>query len=268
MGLFTKSIQNPYSVEEYRILDVKRVNKDTVILKIKTKLNPQPGQFVQVSIPNIGEAPISNASYNAKELDLLVRNVGNVSAKITELKKGQDVLLRGPYGHGYPMDEMKDKDIILIGGGTGAAPPRSVIQYLQKNRKQFKQVQIFFGFRGPKEILFADDFESWKKDFQFYLTVDKADPGYAGKVGLVTQLIDENTISQEARVIICGPPMMIKFCIEKLLSKGIQEKNIYLSLERHMKCGIQKCGHCMIHDKYACKDGPVFRYDEMKDAKE
>lgn len=270
MGLFNRSIPNPYLTEEYTIIDMKKLNEDTALFKIKTKLNPLPGQFVQVSVPMFGEAPISNAAYNNRELELLIRNVGTVTNQIFQLEKNDKIMLRGPYGHGYPVEEMKGCDIILIGGGTGTAPPRSVIQYIQKHRKNFGEVIIFFGFRGPKEILFQDDFAGWQKDFKFFLTVDKADTdsGYIGKIGLVTDLIEQTNLPQEAKVILCGPPIMIKFSIEKLLKKGIREDNIYISMERHMKCGIQKCGHCMIHDKYSCKDGPVFKYNEIKNVTE
>ncbi|MEM4259735.1 MAG: FAD/NAD(P)-binding protein [Candidatus Woesearchaeota archaeon] len=270
MGLFSRKILNPYASEEYSIKSIKKLNEDTALLTIKTKMNPMPGQFLQVNIPMVGEAPISNASYNHKELELLVRNVGNVTNHILNLNKNDKIRLRGPYGHGYPMNEMHNCDIVLIGGGTGTAPPRSVIQYIQKHRNNFGDVIIFFGFRGPKEILFQNDFAAWQKDFKFYLTVDKADPGsgYEGKVGLVTDLIEQTNLPEKAKVILCGPPIMIKFSIEKLLKKGIREDNIYISMERHMKCGIQKCGHCMIHDKYSCKDGPVFKYNEIKNVTE
>ena len=143
-----------YEAKQYKIKEVIPETSDNVMLRVKTKLNPMPGQFVEVSIPGIGEAPISSASYNKHELDLNVRVVGNVTGALLNFKKGDKLHLRGPYGRGYPMDEFKGQDLILIGGGCGVAPIRGIIEYIDEHRLDYKEIHLFFGFRTPEDVLF------------------------------------------------------------------------------------------------------------------
>ena len=181
----------------------------------------------------------------------------------------EKMLIRGPYGRGYPMKDMKNKNLIIIGGGTGVAPLRGVIEYVKEHRRTFKNVHIFLGFRDPEDILFKEDIKEWGKLFEVHLTVDKAPSDYKGNIGLITKLIEEvQPLSRNSLAITCGPPIMIKFVIKLLKVLKFKNSQIYISHERHMKCGIQKCGHCMIKGQYVCKDGPVFRYDKIGEVKE
>jgi len=260
-------MDSPYEPKPYKIAEKKQYTPDTFLFKVPAGINPMPGQFVEVSVLGVGECPISVCSYSSSHIDLLIRDVGNVTGKLAKLRRGSTILIRGPYGHGYPMAELVGKDIAVIAGGTGVAPPRSVIQYIQKNRDKYHDVHMFLGFRNPQEILFKEDIDEWSKDFKVTLTVDRcADPSFSGRVCFVTDAFgDADIVPGNAAVILCGPPVMMKVGVEKLLNKGFNDNQIYLSFERHMKCGIGKCGHCLVAGKYMCKDGPVFDYSVARE---
>jgi len=252
-----------------KIESIKEIATDEYIIRVNHKAKHDPGQFYQLSVLGIGEAPISICSYNEKYTEFLIRAVGNVTNKICSMKKNDKIALRGPYGHGYPMENMKANTIILIGGGSGVAPLRGVIEYLEKNRSDFNDIITYFGFRNPEEILFKEDMKKWDKTLQNNVTVDKGSKGYKGNVGLVTALLDNSGLDNKNKVVVtCGPPVMIKFVIQSLKKLGFNDDQIYVSFERHMKCGVGKCGHCMVHGHYACKHGPVFRYDGVKEHKD
>jgi len=239
------------------------------LFRINHKITHDPGQFLQVSVLGIGEAPISICSYSEDYIEFSVRAVGDVTSALCSLNKGDTIGIRGPYGKGYPMRFLKGNSAIIVGGGCGIAPQRSIIEYIEKNRGDFFDVLLFFGFRNPEEILFKEDMERWKNKFDLNLTVDKGDKNWAGNVGFVTELLEKREIENRSKVVfMCGPPMMIKFVIDILKKKGFNNDQLFISYERHMKCGEGVCGHCMIHGKYTCKDGPVFRYDEVKDYNE
>jgi len=256
-----------YEAKKYKIKDVWPETSDNFLFKIKTRINPQPGQFVEVSIPGIGEAPISGASYNKHELDLNVRVVGNVTNALINLKKGDKVHLRGPYGHGYPMGDFKGQDLILIGGGCGVAPLRGIIEFIDKHRMDYGEIHLFFGFRTPEDVLFKEEMDKWSSKYHLNLSVDKTEGSnpFNCPVGFVTEILKKAELPTHNSVImICGPPIMMDKTIVILESKGFNDKQIWVSLERHMKCSNGKCGHCMVNGKYVCIDGPVFRYDEVK----
>ncbi|MBN2566645.1 FAD/NAD(P)-binding protein [Candidatus Woesearchaeota archaeon] len=255
----------PYQTRPYRILKVQKECADTWQFTLDCDLNPLPGQFVQVSVPSVGEAPISVASYDPKILILLIRNLGNVTSHIFRKKAGDYLDLRGPYGHGYPMEGLKGNDVVIVGGGTGFAPLRGIIEYIQAHRADYKTAWVYLGFRDPANVLFKRDIERWKEAFHISVTVDKPDAGWKGDVGVVTNYFMECCMTNQDKVVFtCGPPIMIKFVIEALTKLGFHDDQVFVSLERHMKCGVGKCGHCMVHGEYVCKDGPVFRYDRIK----
>jgi len=228
-----------------------------------------PGQFVEVSVPGIGEAPISVSSSPTRKgsFEMVVRNVGNVSDAMHRLNDGDKIFIRGPFGTCFPVnDAMKGKDIIFICGGIGIVPVRSAIQYVLDNRDDYGRVIILFGAKTPKDRLFIDELDQWRKEknVTFLETVDHRDESWSGPEGVITTLLPLVKIDKENTVaIICGPPIMYKFVIVVLEEAGLKEDQIYLSLERHMKCGVGKCGHCQINNVYVCQDGPVFRFSDI-----
>lgn len=259
---------NPYVPEKYKIMKIFRETHDTFTFRIGMKMKHMPGQFFEIGVLGIGECPISITSYSDKYIDFCIRNVGNVTKAIHSKREGSNVWIRGPYGNGYPMQEMYGRDVCLIGGGTGTAPLRGALQYIDVNRKLFGKVNILFGFRFPHDMMFKRDYAGWKKKFNLYLSVDKVEEGdksWKGNVGFVASLVEKADIKPDSAVIICGPPMMIKSVMDGLAKKGVKDENVYISFERLMSCGIGKCGHCEIGGKYVCRHGPVFRYDKAKE---
>ena len=255
---------NPYIPNRYRIEKIFNETHDTKTFRVNTKINPLPGQFVELSILGIGEFPVSISSCSKDYIDLCIRNVGNVTNAVHSKKEGDHLWIRGPYGHGYPLKEIEGKDIILVGGGTGTAPLRGAIKFIESSRKRYGKVHIFFGFRHYNDILFLRDQKDWKKDFNFEFTLDCAPKQMKCNVGVVTALIDKAELGPDAAALVCGPPVMIKFVMDSLMKKGIKEENVYISFERLMSCGIGKCGHCEIGGRYICKHGPVFSYKDAK----
>ena len=232
-------------------------------------LNHKPGHFVQVSIFGYGEAPISICSSPTKSpsFELTVRKTGRLTDKMHQLDSGSLIGIRGPYGNGFDVSQFKGKDMLFVCGGIGLAPLKSLIDYTIAKRQDFGRIIITYGVKNPNEILFKKDIEQWKKaaDIEFAMTVDRADEKWKGHVGVITTLIPplnldiKNTIAT-----VVGPPVMYKFVIMALKGKRIADENIYLSLERRMKCGVGICGHCQINETYVCIDGPVYHYPLAK----
>ena len=238
------------------------------------ELGHMPGQFAEVSIPGIGEAPISiSSSPTRKEsFEMVVRNVGNVSGAMHHLGAGDKVYIRGPFGTTFPVDDaMKGQDILFICGGIGLVPVRSAIQYVLDNRDDYGRVMILFGAKTPRDRLFTDEFDQWRsaKNVTLLETVDHRDEGWSGPEGVITTLMPLVKIDESRTIaIICGPPIMYKFVITELLKVKLRADQIYLSLERHMKCGVGKCGHCQVNNIYVCQDGPVFKFSDVNDIEE
>lgn len=238
------------------------------------ELGHMPGQFVEVSIPGIGEAPISVSSSPTRKgsFEMVVRKVGNVSEAMHGLAAGDKLFIRGPFGTSFPVDEaMKGKDIIFVCGGIGIVPVRSAIQYVLDNRDDYGRVMILFGAKTPRDRLFIEELDKWRKEknVTFLETVDRRDESWSGPEGVITTLIPLVKVDKDKTIaVICGPPIMYKFVIIVLLDAGLREDQIYLSLERHMKCGVGKCGHCQISNIYVCQDGPVFRFSDITDIEE
>ena len=232
----------------------------------------EPGQILEVSLFGYGEIPIGYASSptRTRTFDIVVRSVGRVSKALNKLDVGDSMFIRGPLGHGFPLDKLRGQNVLIIAGGIGLCPTRSLIQYIMDRRDEFEDFTLFYGTRNPSERMFLDDLKSWDKspDINFYETVDTADSSWKGNIGVITTLFKDNKLTPDTRVIICGPPIMYKFVLKELDNVGINHENIYVDLERRMKCGIGKCGHCQINDKYVCKDGPVFPFSEIEDLEE
>lgn len=227
------------------------------------------GQFMELSLIGAGEAPISITSSPSRKgyLEFTIRAAGLVTKAIHNLKKSDVIFMRGPYGNSFPFEEIKRKNIYFVAGGIGLAPLRSLINMVFDNRKDFKHVKVLYGAKTPDELCFKDELEAWKKipDTEVWLTVDKPCNGWSCGVGVVTELWKDTPVHPENAVaIVCGPPVMIKFAVMRLQKSGFQDRDIIMTLERYMKCGIGKCGHCNIGEKFVCVDGPVFNYEQVK----
>ena len=234
-------------------------------------LDHRPGQFVQVSVIGAGEAPISISSSPTRgpHLELTIRKMGKVTTALHGLKEGDAVGIRGPFGSSFDIGRFKGKNVLLIAGGLGLAPLRSLIQYVIDTRDLYREVTVAYGTKCPEEILFPEEIESWKRRGGLTVreTVDVGSPSWTGPVGLITTLIPPLDIRPDTIVAITGPPVMYKFVIGELDRKKVPHGNIAVSLERYMKCGVGKCGHCTIEHLYCCLDGPVFWLDEIEHLK-
>ncbi len=237
-------------------------------------LGHDPGQFVQVAILGVGECPISICSSPTRPntFELCVRRVGEVTEHIHDLEVGDVVGIRGPLGRGFDVEEMHGKDMLIIAGGLGLAPVRSLIQHILDERARFGTFHLFYGARAPTELLFRDDLITWRHhpDVEFEATVDRPDEQWRGRSGVVTTLFPLLPKLDPARtkVVIVGPPVMFKFVVLEVLARRIPQSHIYCSLERRMKCGVGKCGHCQVNNVYVCREGPVFRYGQLKALRE
>ncbi len=267
-----------YAPEFARLAEVRPMTEQeklfTVVLPQGRSLGHVPGQFVMLSIPGIGEAPISISSSPSRSnghFELCVRRAGDVTGALHKLGPGNLVGIRGPMGHGFPIEQMRGKDILFAPGGLGLAPLRSLINQVLDERQDFGRVIILYGARRPAELLFRDELDQWAQrgDIEFKVTVDRGDETWKGNVGVITTLFPKISIDPLNTVAItCGPPIMYRFVLVEMIGKGIPESQIYLSLERRMKCGVGKCGHCQINDLYCCKEGPVFTYSQVKNVPE
>jgi sulfhydrogenase subunit gamma (sulfur reductase) len=267
-----------YAPEFARLTSVQPVTEleklFTVELPGGKSLGHEPGQFVMLSIPGVGEAPISITSSPSRSngtFELCVRKMGDVTGVLHGLQAGAMVGIRGPFGHGFPIDEMRGKDVLFAPGGLGLAPLRSLINQVLDERADFGRVIILYGAKRPAELLFRDELDQWaaRDDVEFHVTVDRGEGDWDGNVGVITTLFPKVSIDpHETVAVTCGPPIMYRFVLMEMLGKGIPENHIYLSLERRMKCGVGKCGHCQINGLYCCQSGPVFTYDQIKNVPE
>ncbi|MCE5284615.1 MAG: anaerobic sulfite reductase subunit AsrB [Pelosinus sp.] len=245
--------------------EIKAVIKHTDIeytFRLTYEGNVKPGQFFEVSIPKYGEAPISVSGIGSGTVDLTIRRVGKVTNEIFERYVGDKLFMRGPYGNGFDIDSYKEKELVVIAGGTGLSPVKGIVDYFCSHSQDTKGMTLIAGFKTPKDILFREEFVHWQQKMNVILTVDSAENDTTCKVGLVTEYIPQLHLNNvnEAAAIVVGPPMMMKFTTQGLLKRGFHEENIWISHERKMCCGIGKCGHCKIDDTYVCLDGPVFNF--------
>jgi NAD(P)H-flavin reductase len=229
------------------------------------KFNFKPGQFNMLYVFGVGEIAISISSspFKTKTLKHTIHNVGTVTSALTKYKKGDYLGIRGPFGSIWPVDSAMGKDVCILAGGIGLAPLRPVIYTLFKNRKDYGKIFILYGARTPQDLLYRVELEQWSKFYntEVHVTVDHGDQSWKGNIGVVSNLLSYVELDKKNTVsMVCGPEMMMKFTVEDLLEKGIPAENIYLSLERNMKCAIGFCGHCQLGPKFICKDGPVFTY--------
>ncbi|MEG1003424.1 MAG: anaerobic sulfite reductase subunit AsrB [Clostridium sp.] len=259
-------INNEYIPFSSEILEVVEHTDIEYTFRMEFKGDVKPGQFFEVSIPRFGEVPISVSGVSENSVDLTIRRVGKVTNEIFNNYVGDKLFMRGPYGNGFDLNNYKNKELIVVAGGTGLSPVRGVVDYFAKNSNETKGLTLITGFKSPKDMLFKEDLKEWDKECNLIVTVDSAEDDYKGNVGLVTKYIPDVNIDDmnNVQVIVVGPPMMMKFAVLEFLKRGIAEKNIWISQERKMCCGLGKCGHCKIDDTYICLDGPVFNYTKGK----
>ncbi|MBF0510992.1 MAG: FAD/NAD(P)-binding protein [Candidatus Omnitrophica bacterium] len=263
--------KNPYRLIKAQVLDVitETPSIKTIRFKPEEPMSFSTGQFFEITVPGVGGAPFTPSSRPSQKdvFEVSVMRVGKLTRVIHELKPGDIIGARGPLGNGYPIDYFRGKEILVLGGGCGFAPLRSLMYSLFELSGQFKQLYFRGGCKNPGEFLYRREIEGWyeRKDLNIQLTVDKGDDTWKGNVGLVLNILDSVHIDYKTAIaIVCGPPVMMKFGTKKLLEMGFSDEHIYLSMEKNMSCGIGKCGHCRIGTYYACKDGPVFTYSKIK----
>lgn len=227
-----------------------------------------PGQCAMLSMPGVGEALFSITSSPTEDyLDFSIKKCGCVTDWLHAMEEGQQITIRGPYGNGFPVDtDFVGKDLLFIAGGIGLAPLHSVINYCRAHRQEYGKIDIVYGSRSKADLVDFPEIESvWCREngISVHLTIDNPEPEWDGHVGFVPNYVKELAFSRDKTVIVCGPPIMIKFTLAALMDLGFSREQVYTTMELRMKCALGKCGRCNIGDKYVCKDGPVFRFDQL-----
>lgn len=261
-----------YRPEIAKVLHTEKLTDKEILMDLAPENRPlghSPGQFIQLYLFGYGEAPISICSApSIKGFQLCVRDVGNVTRAVHNLAPGSHVGFRGPYGRGFPVKEIQGQDALIVAGGIGLAPLRSLITHMMNFRESYGRIIVVYGAKNPALLLFRDDLEKWDADPRIELSVivDEPDEHWKGSSGVVTLPIRDLQLEdpRETRAVVVGPPVMYKFVAMELFKKGFTEDRIFFSLERRFRCGVGKCGHCQLNDLYVCQDGPVFRYSDLK----
>lgn len=256
------------------ITDVRTDTPDVKTFRVltpdgKKPFEHMPGQCAMLSIPGVGEAlfSITSSPTNREYMEFSIKKCGCLTSWIHMLEPGQQITIRGPYGNGFPVEtELRSKDLLFIAGGIGLAPLRSVINYCLDNRENYGKLQIIYGSRSKDDLVdYQEIIDEWMKaeNVEVNLTIDREQEGWDGHVGFVPNYVKELSPDLGMTVLMCGPPIMIKFSLAGLKELGFTDTQVYTTMELRMKCGIGKCGRCNIGNKYVCKDGPVFRFDEL-----
>ena len=270
----TAGIQDPMLPRQYRVQRVRRETGDTFTLELDAQngdgLFPfAAGQFNMLYVFGVGEVPISISGDPAKPRTLVhtTRAVGPVTKALSKLRRGDVLGVRGPFGAPWPVKEAAGSDVVIVAGGIGLAPVRPVVYQLLSEREKYGKIVLLYGTRTPPDILFRRDLELWRArfDLDVYITVDRATGKWRGNVGVVTTLIPKAPFDPlNTLAMICGPEVMMRFTIQELKKRGVTLENVFVSMERNMKCAIGFCGHCQFGPSFICKDGPVFRYDRIR----
>jgi NAD(P)H-flavin reductase len=267
--------RNPMLPWPFQIRRVKRETEDTFTIELQPsgdleEFAFQPGQFNMVYVYGIGEIPISISGdpANSRLLVHTTRAVGIVTKAMDKLRRGDILGIRGPYGTPWPLEHVNGQDVVFVAGGIGLAPLRPALYEVVSHREQFGKVVLLYGTRTPSDVLFRQELEHWRArfDLEVYVTVDRAMSGWRGNVGVVTNLISRAPFDpRNTLAFVCGPEIMMRFTAMELHKRGVDNEHIFVSLERNMKCAIGLCGHCQFGPVFVCKDGPVFRYNQIKD---
>ncbi|MBN1163760.1 MAG: FAD/NAD(P)-binding protein [Candidatus Krumholzibacteriota bacterium] len=265
-------MKNPYypidTVVEDIITETPTIK--TFCLKPKKPIAFRAGQFMQLTVPGVGEAPFTPSSDPniSEKMEISILKTGKVTDALHELKPGAKVGLRGPFGKGYPLDKLVGKEVLVVGGGVGLAPMRALLYALFNDPSKYKKIVIKFGAREPEELSFRRQYDEWGSlapNISLQTTIDVPHPKWDGHVGLVTSILDDLDINiPDSYALSCGPEIMLKFVTLKLLEVGYKPPQIYLSMNRKMSCGMGKCGRCNVGHYYLCVDGPDMCYDKIK----
>jgi NAD(P)H-flavin reductase/formate hydrogenlyase subunit 6/NADH:ubiquinone oxidoreductase subunit I len=249
------------------VIAVTREAADVVTLHLACDppIRVAPGQFTMLSLPSLGEAPISVSGTWGDSIELTIRDVGAVSGALAALRPGQQLGVRGPYGKGWPLDAARGRPVVAIAGGIGLAPLRGAIRRMLEQPDDYPDVRVVHGARTPDDIPFTHEMLGWigRPGVRVELTVDRADLSWRGHVGVVTRLLGRESLSPDATYLICGPEIMMRFTVNALAAAGVPAERMFLAMERHMKCAAGFCGRCQYGPFFVCKDGPIFRYDEL-----
>lgn len=270
---------NPLVPQVAKIIKITEETPDVKTFRIQTMdgkkpFDPKPGQLGMISAVGIGEGMFSITAKGEDWIESSIKKVGVLTEALHEMTEGQQIGIRGPYGNNFPYEALKGKDLIFIGGGIGLAPVRSLIRYCLEHREDYGHIDIVYGSRSPEDLVFKEDlFENWpnEPDTRVEVTVDRGNADWNGNVGFVPAYVEELAFTPEnKKVILCGPPIMIKFTSEALIRMGFAKEDVITTLEMRMKCGVGKCGRCNLGGKFICLDGPVFNLaelDELPDEK-
>lgn len=271
-------MKNPYKTQSVKILDIKQEGSGSKLFIFRSPkgFKFKGGQFIQVSLSGFGEAPFSICSNPGQKnsFEICVKKIGVLTSKLHEMKKGESIGIRGPYGVPFPIRLVEERDLLLVAGGLGIEPLRPIILEILGNRNKYQKAQLLYGACDEGDLLFADEYEKWRNGLEFFLTLDKPKDisknipvKWKCQTGVVTNLFDRARIYKNAVAFLCGPPNMYKFVIKKLRELNFRDEDIYLSLERRMHCGVGVCNHCSVGSFSVCKDGPVFSWAQIKDAR-
>lgn len=250
----------------YRILEIEKHTELEWNFRVERDFPVHYGQFVEVSLPMCGEAPISVSDYGDGYVDLLIRKVGKVTNELFTLKAGDKVWMRGVHGNGYPMDEYHSKHMIIVAGGTGVAPVKGLINHYCHNNAEIDSMDLILGYKAAEAVLYKDELPLWNATHKLIVCLDEGEASGFYHQGLVTEYLDTLDLSDKKNIeaIVVGPPIMIKFVVKGLLERGLTKQQIWVDYERRMACAVGKCGHCRIGDTYVCVDGPIFRFDQAE----
>lgn len=270
-----ENVADSMRTEPWRIMQVKRETYDTFTLELKSahdegRFSFLPGQFNMLYVFGVGEVPISISGDPSQPEHLVhtTRAVGTVTKVMHELKHGETLGVRGPYGHHWPIDAAIGHDVVIVAGGIGLAPLRPALYHIVSQRALYGKVVLLYGTRSPEDILFRDELMHWRSrfDLDVFVTVDYGDETWRGNIGVVTNLIPKAPFDPLHTVaLVCGPEVMMRFTAMALSKRGVSNNNIYVSMERNMKCAIGFCGHCQFGPHFICKDGPVYPYSRIED---
>lgn len=252
--------------QPYIILDIERHTEMEWSFRVSRDFDVNYGQFVEISLPAIGEAPISVSDYGDGYVDLLIRKVGKVTNALFDLHVGEKVWMRGVHGNGYPLESYRNQHLIVVAGGTGVAPVKGLLRRFSKHKAEVKSLDMILGFKNEQAVLYRREMPLWAEQQNLIVTLDEGKESEQFCIGRVTDYIDQLDLTdkEDIQVIVVGPPIMIRFVVFAFVERGIPKDHIWVDYERRMACAVGKCGHCRIGDTYICVDGPVFRFDQAQ----